>query len=292
MNHDAHDDHHDHHDCDDRDPHAAHSGDADRAALSPAEARAMFRAGLGTPTAGWCLGRTQANLIAVPADWARDVAAFAELNPLPCPVLEQTGPGVRASRLAPGADLARDLPGYRVWRDGAYEEVADAEPYWRDDLVSFLIGCSFTFESALLDAGVPLRHVAEGRNVAMYETAEPCRPAGRLHGNLVVSMRPVPAQLVATAKAVTARMPAVHGGPVAEGRPGDTGHAGLGIPDLAAPDFGDPVEVRPDEVPLFWACGVTPQAALTASRPPFAITHQPGFMFITDRHDRDYLLPE
>ncbi|MBT2477183.1 putative hydro-lyase [Streptomyces sp. ISL-94] len=263
-----------------------------RAALAPAEARELFRAGTAVPTTGWCLGRTQANMISVPAGWAADFARFAELNPASCPVLEQTAPGARTSVLAPGADLTTDLPRYRVWQDGEWEEHSEVGAYWREDLVTFLIGCSFTFESALLDAGIPLRHIAEARNVAMYRTTEQCVPAGRLHGPMVVSMRPIPWELVATAEVITSRMPAVHGAPVAVGRPGDLGNARLGIPDLSRPDFGDPIEIAPGEVPVFWACGVTPQSALMSSRPPFAITHAPGFMFITDKFDRDYLLGE
>ncbi|AUG76470.1 hypothetical protein CFP65_1582 [Kitasatospora sp. MMS16-BH015] len=258
----------------------------DPATLTAARARALFRAGTVSPTAGWALGRTQANLIAVPSDWAADVAEFAELNAAPCPVLERTAPGATTSRLAPGADLRTDLPLYRVWENGELvREVPQVGEEWeRHDLVSFLIGCSFTFEAALLDAGVPLRHLEQRRNVSMYVTDIACRPAGRLSGPMVVSMRPIPAELVETATAVTARMPEVHGAPV---------HAGpareLGIADLSRPDFGDPVEIRPGEVPVFWACGVTPQAALIASRPPFAITHAPGHMFVTDARDTDYL---
>ncbi|MFJ9690843.1 putative hydro-lyase [Kitasatospora sp. NPDC101183] len=258
----------------------------DPATLTPSQARALFRAGLVRPTAGWALGRTQANLIIVPRDWAEDVRLFAERNPAPCPVLEVvTDPGSPASALAPGADLRTDVPLYRVWENGERTaEPTDVLDVWRDDLVSFLIGCSFTFESALLAAGIPLRHIAERRNVAMYVTDRPCTPAGRMHGPLVVSMRPVPEPLVATAVAITARMPAVHGAPVHVGDP-----SALGIADLAQPDFGDPVEVKSGEVPVFWACGVTPQAALMASRPPFAITHAPGHMLITDALDTDYL---
>jgi uncharacterized protein YcsI (UPF0317 family) len=165
-------------------------------------------------------------------------------------------------------------------------EVADATEVWHDDLVAFLIGCSFTFEAALLQAGVPVRHLDQDCNVPMYRTTTACRPAGRLSGPMVVSMRPVPAGLVATAVRVTSRYPAVHGAPVHVGDP-----AAIGIADLDAPDFGDPVEVRPGEVPVFWACGVTPQAALMHSRPPFAIAHAPGHMAITDARDSDYVVP-
>jgi uncharacterized protein YcsI (UPF0317 family) len=258
----------------------------DPSTLSPQEARARFRDGLRTPTSGWCAGWTQANLIAVPRDWAYDVLLFAQRNPKPCPVLDVTGPGEWSSRLFPG-DLRTDLPGYRVYEYGDLVAEVDAvTDVWREDLVAFLIGCSFTFEAALLEAGVPVRHIEAGSNVPMYRTDRPCDPAGAMTGPLVVSMRPVPADQVATAVRVTARYPAVHGAPVHVGDP-----AALGIADLGSPDFGDPVDVRPGEVPVFWACGVTPQAAVMASKPPFAIGHAPGMMAITDARDSDYVLP-
>jgi len=238
------------------------------------------------PTTGLAAGYAQANLIAVPADWAYEMLLFTQRNPRPCPVLDVTDAGSPHTVLAPGADLRTAIPRYRVWENGVLAaEPTDATPYWRDDLVAFLIGCSFTFESALTAAGVPLRHVSQGRNVAMYVTTMPCRPAGRLHGPMVVSMRPVPADLVDTAIRVTARMPAVHGAPVHVGDP-----AFIGITSLSTPDFGDPVEAEPGDVPVFWACGVTPQAALMASRPPFAITHAPGHMLVTDVSDTEYRL--
>ncbi|MFF3564903.1 putative hydro-lyase [Streptomyces sp. NPDC002574] len=252
--------------------------------LTPRAARTMFRDGTARPTTGWCSAYTQVNLIAVPADWAEDVALFCRRNPKPCPLLDVTGPGARSTALAPGADLRTDLPRYRVWENGVLvDEPGDVVTHWRDDMVSFLIGCSFTFESALRGAGVPLRHVDQGRNVAMYRTNRYCRPAGRLWGPVVVSMRPVPARLVGAAVRVSARMPGVHGGPVHIGSP-----AALGIADLDRPDYGDPVRAEPGDIPVFWACGVTPQAALMASRPPFAITHAPGYMFITDIRDTDH----
>jgi uncharacterized protein YcsI (UPF0317 family) len=250
----------------------------------PRAARSLFRQGTVAATAGWAPGYTQANLVAVPADWAYDLLLFAQRNPKPCPVLDVTDPGSPHSELAAGADLRTDLPKYRVWRDGELvEEPTDVRAHWRDDLVSFLVGCSFTFENALLAAGVPLRHVQQGRNVAMYITDRPCRPAGRLTGPLVVSMRPIPEHLVDIAVRVTAAMPAVHGAPIAAGDP-----AQLGIADLSTPDFGDAVEILPGETPVYWACGVTPQAALMASKPPFAITHSPGHMFVTDVPDTEY----
>lgn len=236
------------------------------------------------PTAGLAPGYAQANLVAVPQDWAYEVLLFAQRNPKPCPVLDVTDPGSPRTALAPGADLRRDLPRYRVWEHGRpTAEPTDATAHWRDDLVAFLIGCSFTFESALARAGVPLRYVDQGRNVPMYVTDRECRPAGRLHGPLVVSMRYVPARLVHQAHEVTARMPAVHGAPVHVGDP-----AALGIEDLDRPDFGDATTPHPGDVAVFWACGVTPQAAVMASAPPFAITHAPGHMFVTDVRDDDY----
>ncbi|TPQ21548.1 putative hydro-lyase [Streptomyces sporangiiformans] len=253
-------------------------------APAPGQARALFRERVDVPTAGWCPGYTQVNLISVPADWAYDVLLFCQRNPKPCPVLDVTDRGAWTTPLAPGADLRTDVPRYRVWENGQLvDEPLDVMDHWRDDLVTFLIGCSFTFESALAEAGVPLRHVEQGRNVAMYRTNRPCRPAGELHGPMVVSMRQIPAGLVETATQVSSLMPAVHGGPVHVGDPAE-----LGIDDLARPDFGDPVRARPGDVPVFWACGVTPQAAVMASKPPFALTHAPGYMLITDALDEHY----
>jgi uncharacterized protein YcsI (UPF0317 family) len=246
--------------------------------LAPAAARARFRAGLRVPTPGWCAGFAQANLVVLPKDAAGDFALFAERNPAPCPVLDMTEPGSPVTRLAPDADLRTDLPAYRIWKDGCcVAEPGDITGYWRGDLVSFLIGCSFTFERALIAAGVPVRHIEQGSNVPMYVTGRQCQPGGRFGGPLVVSMRPVPRAHVATAVEVTSRYPAAHGAPVHIGDP-----ATIGIADLARPDFGDPVTCHPGDVPVFWACGVTPQAALAAAQLPFAITHAPGNMLITD----------
>ncbi|MGI5327532.1 putative hydro-lyase [Actinomadura nitritigenes] len=258
----------------------------DPGSLSPDQARALFRAGLRVPTAGWCSGWTQANLIAVPRDQAYDLLLFAQRNPRPCPVLDVTEPGAVSASLFAG-DLRTDLPGYVVYEHGEpVAEVTDVTGHWRDDLVSFLIGCSFTFEDALREAGVPVRHIEQGANVPMYRTNRMCRRAGEFGGPLVVSMRPVPAAQVADAVRVTARYPSVHGAPVHVGDPVE-----LGIADLDEPDFGDPVEVRVDEIPVFWACGVTPQAAVMASRPKLAIGHAPGHMAITDARDSRYLVP-
>ena len=249
---------------------------------SPERARALFRDGTVSPTSGWAPGYAQVNLIAVPHDWAYDVLLFCQRNPRPCPVLDVTDPGSTTTVLAPEANLATDFPRYRVWRGGELAGETGEAP-WRDDLVAFLIGCSFTFETGLTEAGVPLRHLEQGRNVPMYVTNRQCRPAARLRGPMVVSMRPIPARLVDLTARISGKMPAVHGGPVHAGDPAE-----LGIADLSRPDFGDPVEAEPGDVPVFWACGVTPQAALMASRPPYAITHAPGHMLITDVPDTTY----
>lgn len=246
-------------------------------AESPAELRAAFRSGESGPTSGLAPGYAQANLLVVSTEWAYDVLLFAQRNQDACPVLDVTDAGSSATPLAPDADLRTDLPKYRLWRDGELVgEPTDVTDVWRDDLVAFLVGCSFTFDSALTRAGLPWRYA--GRNVAMYVTNRQCRPAGRVHGPLVVSMRPVPEDMVDTAVRITTLMPSSHGAPVHVGAPGE-----LGIADLAAePDFGDRAVFEPEDVPVFWACGVTLQAAVMASRPEFAITHAPGHMFITD----------
>ncbi|MFC3527651.1 putative hydro-lyase [Paracoccus mangrovi] len=243
-------------------------------------ARLACRQGPARPTSGMAPGFTQCNMISLPRDWAWDFLLYAQRNPKPCPVLDVTDPGSHRTAMAPDADLRTDIPLYRIWRDGVLaKEVSDATAAWAEhpDLVTFLIGCSFTFETPLQQAGIEVRHIAQDRNVPMYLTNRDCRPAGRLHGKMVVSMRPIPADRVAEAAMISGRTPAVHGAPVHIGAP-----EGLGIADLQKPDFGDAVEIRAGEVPVFWACGVTPQAALMASRPPFAITHAPGYMFITD----------
>jgi uncharacterized protein YcsI (UPF0317 family) len=254
--------------------------------LAAQAARARYRGGLVEPTAGVAPGVTQANLIALPRDWAYDFLLYAQRNPKPCPVLDVSDPGSPNTVLAESADLRCDLPLYRVWRDGKLaEEITDATAIWAEhpDLVTFLIGCSFTFERALTDAGIEVRHITDRTNVPMYRTNRACRPAGRLHGEMVVSMRPIPAGRVADAATISGRFPAVHGAPVHVGDP-----ARIGIADIMAPDFGDPVRIEPGEIPVFWACGVTPQAAVMASGVPFALTHAPGHMFITDLPDTAY----
>ena len=265
-------------------PPTTHAGPGRAAQTTPAMARQQYRDGLVVPTSGWAAGFTQANMVVLPQEWAFDMLLFGQRNPQPVPLLDVTDPGSFRTALAPEADLRTDIPRYRVWRDGELvAEPTDVVDVWGDDLVTFLIGCSFSFETALMDAGVPLRNIEQGRNVSMYTTNVECRPAGRLSGPLVVSMRPIPAAQVVTAVQVTARMPEVHGAPVHVGSP-----SALGIADLSSPDFGDPVDIAEDDVPVFWACGVTPQAALMASKPPFAITHAPGHMFVTDIPDEVY----
>ncbi|GAA1983583.1 putative hydro-lyase [Catenulispora subtropica] len=247
---------------------------------SPAELRAAFRSGESGPTSGLAPGHAQANLLVVSTDWAYDVLLFAQRNRDACPVLDVTDAGSPGTPLAPGADLRTDLPRYRVWRDGRLaDEPTDVTDVWRDDLVAFLVGCSFTFDTALTRAGLPWRY--PGRNVSMYVTDQQCRAAGRVHGPLVVSMRPVPEASVDTAVRITTLMPASHGAPVHIGDPAE-----LGIADVASPDFGERAMFEPGDVPMFWACGVTLQAAVMASRPEFAITHAPGHMFITDVHEQ------
>ena len=247
------------------------------------QARQAIRRGEWTrPTAGLAPGCTQANLVVLPEADAFDFMRFCLRNPKPCPLLEVTDPGSpEPAQTAPGADLRTDVPRYRVYRDGELAgEPADVRDEWRDDLVALLFGCSFTFERALLAQGLPVRHVELGCNVPMYRTARDCTPAGRFGGPLVVSMRPMTPEQAIRATQVTSRYPGVHGAPVHVGDP-----SALGIEDLGAPDYGDPVDVRDGEVPVFWACGVTPQAVAVASRPALMITHAPGHMFLTDVED-------
>jgi uncharacterized protein YcsI (UPF0317 family) len=262
-------------------------GTHELAGASAARLRGLIRAGAWSgPTAGLARGYVQANLVVLPAAEAPDFAEFCRLNPRPCPLLEQTAPGDAEPRAAaPGADLRTDVPRYRVFRGGQAErdEPRDIGHLWRDDLVAFLLGCSFTFENALLAAGLEVRHIALGRNVPMYRTSQPCRPAGPFDGNMVVSMRPFRPESIEQVIAITGRYPTMHGAPVHVGDP-----AALGILDLARPDFGEAVTIHPGELPVFWACGVTPQGAIREARCQLAITHSPGHMFVTDWKDSDF----
>lgn len=231
------------------------------------------------PTAGLARGFVQANLMILPADFAFDFLRYCQANPKPCPLLASSEPGnpVIAS-LGHDIDVRTDAPAYRVFRDGEpAEERNDITDLWRDDLVAFAIGCSFSFEEALMSEGIALRHVEQGRNVAMYKTSIDTTPAGRFAGKLVVSMRPLrPADAIRAIQICT-RFPAVHGAPIHIGVPEQ-----IGITSLESPDFGDTPSVRADELPVFWACGVTPQVAVMQARPPLAISHSPGCMLITD----------
>ena len=252
-------------------------------AISPAAVRSLIRSGeLDKPTAGLCPGYVQANMAVVPKELAYDFLLFCQRNPKPCPVLDVTDVGsVEPAFLAPGADLRHDIPRYRVWKRGELiEEPTNVEKYWRPDLVAFLLGCSFTFETALLQAGVPVRHIEQDCNVPMYLTNIDCRPAGFFRGPTVVSMRPMTPEQAIRAIQVTSRFPGVHGAPLHIGDP-----AAIGIRDIDKPDFGDGVTIRAGEVPVFWACGVTPQAIAMSVKPELMITHSPGYMLIGDIRD-------
>jgi uncharacterized protein YcsI (UPF0317 family) len=235
-------------------------------------------------TSGLSPGFTQANLVILPQSQAQDFLIFCQRNPKPCPVLHVTAPGETSpAAIAAGSDLRTDLPRYRVWQNGELvDEPTDIRDYWQPDFVSFLIGCSFTFEAALLRAAVPVRHIELQRNVPMYRTNVACQPAGVFHGPLVVSMRPMRPSDAIKAVQITSRFPRVHGAPIHLGLPAD-----IGIQDLSKPDFGDSVPIHDDELPVFWACGVTPQSAIMSARPPLVITHSPGCMFVTDWRDEE-----
>ena len=244
----------------------------------PAALRAACREGRFTETtSGVCPGFAQANLIVLPRSLAGDFRSFCERNPRPCPLLAASGHPVLRS-LAPGADLRTDLPRYRVTRRGAPDlECQDVRGVWEPDLTAFLLGCSFGFEAGLVGAGIRLRHQDEDRVVPMYVTDRDCESAGPFRGRLVVSMRPIPGSRVDDAVRVSDEHPLAHGAPVHVGDP-----AGLGIHDLARPDWGEDGALLPGEVPVFWACGVTSQVVARNARPELMISHAPGFMFVTD----------
>lgn len=247
------------------------------------EVRAQCKTGEFTsPTAGVAPGFVQANLVIVPAEFAYDFLLFCQRNPKPCPILEVLEKGSpRTSLIATDADLRTDLPKYRVYEsDKIIDEPNNINEYWRDDLVSFLLGCSFTFDRALRENGLPVRHEEEGRNVPMYRTNIPCKGAGVFQGPLVVSMRPMTPDFALKASHITARFPRAHGSPIHLGDPSQ-----IGISNINRPDYGESVIIHPDEIPVFWACGVTPQAVAVASNIPFLITHSPGHMFVSDWTD-------
>lgn len=257
------------------------------ASYTPARARALFRTTDVATTAGFSAGFAQANLIALDRKYAFDFLLFAQRNPKPCPLLGVLEPGQVSSDLLVGGDIRTDIPSYRVFSHGSLiDEPTDATAYWTENTVAFVIGCSFTFEQALIDNNVPVAHIEQGVNVPMFMTNIDCEPAGVFSGKMVVSMRPIPAGLVADAVRITSRYPAVHGAPVHVGEPGL-----IGIDDLGAPDFGDAVDIPAGWVPVFWACGVTPQSIVMSSKPDLAICHAPGKMLITDARDVAYQVP-
>lgn len=232
-----------------------------------------------TPTAGMGIGYAQANLVILPQKYAEDFKLFAQCNTKPCPILEVTDPGCFITkRTAENANIITDIPKYFIYENGVKtDECYNAEKYWRDDFVCFLIGCSFSFEDALIKEGIDVRHITMGCNVPMYKTNIQCKPAGVFNGPYVVSMRPIKIDDVQRAYNITGKFPHVHGAPIHSGNPEE-----IGIRDINKPDYGDAVEIKEGEVPVFWACGVTPQAAIENAKPEIVITHAPGHMFITD----------
>lgn len=252
----------------------------DYSSMSPCEVRKLIKEQKITgQTSGMCAGYAQANLCILPKDLAFDFLLFCTRNPRPCPILEVGDAGSRLIKtMADNADVATDFPKYRVWKNGILtEERTDISDIWQDDFIYFLIGCSFSFEAELLEAGIPVRHIEEGRNVPMFNTNIELQKAGIFGGNMVVSMRPIPYELVVKAVNVTAAMPRVHGAPIHIGNP-----ELIGIKDISKPDYGDAVTINDGEIPVFWPCGVTPQYVVMNAKPPLAITHSPGHMFITD----------
>jgi uncharacterized protein YcsI (UPF0317 family) len=254
------------------------------APVSPAELRQLIRRNKWTePTTGACPGTIQANLVMLPEAAAFEFLLFCVRNPKPCPILDVLEPGAFEPGIAAGADLRSDLPRYRVFKNGEFqEEVEDVGGIFRDDMVSFLLGCSFSFENAMLATDLPIRNLEEGKNVSMYITDIDCRAAGRFSSKMVVSMRPMTETQAVRAIQVTTRFHLTHGAPVHLGSPEK-----IGITDLTHPDFGDAVTIRPDEIPVFWACGVTSQLAATSAPLPLVITHSPGHMFVSDLKDED-----
>lgn len=246
---------------------------------SPKEVRELIREGkITSPTAGMCGGYAQANLVILPKDYAEEFRTFAKNNPKPCPILEVLDGSPLTKHMGLEGNILTDIPKYNIYKNGVLTDtVTNASKYWEEGFAGFLIGCSFSFEEALIKAGVEVRHITMNCNVPMYKTNIPCTPAGRFEGPVVVSMRPMPPEQVQLAYEVTGKFPKVHGAPIHHGNPAD-----IGIKDINQPDYGDAVEIHPGEVPVFWACGVTPQAAITQAKPPIVITHAPGHMFITD----------
>jgi len=255
--------------------------------LTGARLRELIRAGKWqSQTSGAVKGYVQANLVMLPREAALDFLMFCVRNPKPCPVLDVLEPGRSEPTIAPGADLRTDLPRYRIFRNGKFDrEVPAVGDFFEDDTVSFLLGCSFSFENAMLAKGLPVRNIEEGKNVSMYITSRQCRQAGPFSAPLVVSMRPLTPADAVKAVQVTTRFHITHGAPIHMGDP-----AAIGIGDISRPDFGDAVEIREAEIPVFWACGVTSQLAATSTPLPLVITHSPGHMFVSDLTDEEMAL--
>lgn len=248
--------------------------------IDPWDVRGMIRDGrYHGHTAGLAPGRLQANLVILPEDQALDFLRFCQRNPKPCPLVGVTDTGDPFFRtLGLDIDVRTDLPAYNLYRDGRFiETVSDLGKIWRDDFVAFALGCSFTFERALIDAGIALDHIDDDRTVAMYKTSIRTRPAGVFASGMVVSMRMIEPHRVEEVIGISRTYPLAHGAPVHVGDP-----AAIGIHDLAQPDWGDPPGAANGRTPVFWACGVTPQNAIREARPPICITHKPGAMLITD----------
>ena len=247
---------------------------------SPSEVRNLIRNGeIVKRTSGMCAGYAQANLVVLPKDLAYDFLLFAQRNPKPCPILEVSDVGSRTlKKIAKDCDIAKDIPKYRIYKKGELVgEYTDVSEFWQDDFVSFLIGCSFSFESEMIEAGIEIRHITEDCNVPMYMTNIECESAGIFNGKMVVSMRPIKPDQIVKAVTVTETMPKVHGTPIHIGDP-----SVIGIKDINNPEFGDSVTINEGEVPVFWPCGVTPQSVIMNVKPDIVITHSPGHMLITD----------
>lgn len=247
--------------------------------MKPADVRRLIREGvIDFPTAGMCRGYAQANLVILPPEYADDFEEYTRRNPFPCPVLEIIRGEPVTHDMGDGANICSDIPRYRVYENGVFtKELTDASEYWREGCVGFLIGCSFSFEERLMQEGIEVRHIAQGRNVPMFKTNIQTVKAGPFAGPMVCSMRPMTPENAQKAYDITVKMPNVHGAPVHMGDP-----AQVGVTDVMKPDYGDSVDIYPGEIPVFWPCGVTPQAAVEQAKPPIVITHAPGHMFITD----------
>ncbi len=253
----------------------------DKKQLSALALRQLIRRNEFTDnTSGYAQGKVQGNIVILPQDWASDFLQFCQMNPKPCPLISMStiAGDFLLNDLGEDIDIRTDVPGYRLFEYGQLkQEITDIKALWRDDLVTFVLGCSFSFEESLIADGIEIRNISESKNVPMYSTNIACKTAGRFSGNTVVSMRPMLAKDAIRAIQICSRFPSVHGAPIHFGDP-----TLIGIKDIHSPNYGDSVTIKANEVPVFWACGVTPQLALTQSKPPFCLTHSPGKMLVTD----------